>query len=476
MKRSTIVAVLILMVAAAIRLVGINSQLWLDEIWSIRLAQTAGSPLGVFTLHHDNNHWLNTLVLYFLGPGRPWWTYHLLPEITGIATVLLGWLIARRRGAAQGIAALILLGASEFLVEYSSDARGYAPAGFFAMLCAWLLERHLSTPRRWSAALLAISAILGLLSHLTFLVIFAGLIAASIIALRRRRSWAATMTRAAIWWAVPLAAIVTLFIVDDFPHIMRGGGPPTPIDLPAQTAAMSLGLPLSGILAPLCGIFVMLICALQIWRLFRAADPLWPLFLAAFLFVPLVIFFLPRTTYLHPRYIYVAVPFLLLLLGLELGYWISTSKLLHCAAIAVLIAFCIANAIAMRPFFTKGRGDYLGALKYMSANTTSPQIVVDTADRHPDSTLMVLQYYAQYYLSPPRPLATLHINQLPGQYPQWLLAEQDRGPSLTLNSTSFERKRTFPTGAITSGIPWTVYESADDQARVTPSNLKKLSG
>ena len=105
MKASTPAVVAMLLIAAAVRLGGINCQLWLDEVWSIRLAQKAGSPLGIILnheLHHDNNHWLNTLYVYYLGPGRPWWTYHVLAEVTGIATVVLGYVIARRRGPMAG--------------------------------------------------------------------------------------------------------------------------------------------------------------------------------------------------------------------------------------------------------------------------------------------------------------------------------------------------------------------------------------
>jgi uncharacterized membrane protein len=268
-RTANLLAAAILIAAAAIRLAGINQQLWLDEIWSIRLSQLAGSPAGVFLLHHDNNHWLNTLYLQCLGPGRPWWTYHLLAEFTGIGTVLLGWLIARRQGNAQGLAALILLGSSEFLVEFSTDARGYAPAGFFALLCLWLLEKHLARPRRWTVALMAASAAAGLLSHLTFVVILAGLIAASIIALLRRRPWIAALGDTALWWAVPIALIAVLYWVD-VRLMVRGGGPPTPPDLASQAAAMILGLPI-GSAACVLAILAMALCAAALRRLYRAA-------------------------------------------------------------------------------------------------------------------------------------------------------------------------------------------------------------
>src|ERR1700722_8433031 len=108
-----IIVAALLLGAAAVRLAGINDQLWLDEIWSINLARTAATVSDIlFTLHHDNNHWINTLYVHFLGPGRAWWVYHIPAEVTGIGTVVVGWLLARR-----GTALLIVLGAWGVLVE-----------------------------------------------------------------------------------------------------------------------------------------------------------------------------------------------------------------------------------------------------------------------------------------------------------------------------------------------------------------------
>ena len=57
-----------LIVAALIlRIRGTHNDLWLDELISLHLACGVKSPWQVFTaIHNDNNHYLNTLYLFFL--------------------------------------------------------------------------------------------------------------------------------------------------------------------------------------------------------------------------------------------------------------------------------------------------------------------------------------------------------------------------------------------------------------------------
>jgi hypothetical protein len=476
-RSANIVGVLILLAAAALRLAGVNDQLWLDEIWSIRMAQAAATPVGVFTnptLHHDNNHWLNTLYLQRLGPGRPWWTYHLLAEATGIGTVLIGWLLARRRGEWEGLAALVLLGAAEFLIEYSAEARGYAPAGFFALLCAWLLERHLEQPKRWTAALMAASAVAGILSHLTFVVILAGLIASSAIAVARRRGWKSVPAFTLIWWAVPVATIALLYFVS-VRHMIVGGGPPTASDLAAQAAAMTLGIPVGSVAAPIIGTVAVLLCAWRIRRLYRAADPLWPLMLAALIFAVGVLLFWPRTDFIHPRYIYLAVPLLLTALGMELGSWLSGRPPARFLAAIAIAGFVIVNACTLTPFLRIGRGDYENALRYMIDHTTGPVVVIGTDDR-PTPTMMVLQYDDQYHVHSPKPLFTINADHWGNQWPQWMVTERDLGENVTdPDGIPFIRRAEYPKASVSSGIPWTIYEAQAAAPNVSPDNLRPLS-
>src|ERR1700722_3533163 len=209
-RRKMAWAAALLVAAAVVRLAGINQQLWLDEIWSIRWGQSARSVWEVFLLHTDNNHWLNTIYLRCLGGGRPWWMYHVLAEVTGIGTVVLGWRIS-----GKSCVALVLLGASDFLVEYSTDARGDAPAGFFALLCVWMMKEQLERPGEWRAVALGVSACLGVVSHFTFVVILAGLVGAWMVELRRQGVGpAVAVYRTLIVWGGAGGLAGLLYLVD----------------------------------------------------------------------------------------------------------------------------------------------------------------------------------------------------------------------------------------------------------------------
>jgi hypothetical protein len=401
--------------------------------------------------------------------------YHVLPEVTGIGTVWLGWLIARRRGMWQGLCALVLLGGCEFLIEFSSDARGYAPAGFFALLCWWMLEDQIARPRRWKMALTSAAAVMGCLSHLTFVVVLAGLIGMSVVAVKRRVSWGSAIAQTLLWWSVPVAALITLYFVD-IRDMVRGGGPPTPDDLASQAAAMVLGLPFDSLLAGVAGVIVLFLCAIQLRRIYRAADPVWVLGVVCFLFVPAVLLFVPRTEYLHPRYIYVAVPVMLIVLGMEIG------RYPRAVPIAFLVAFCGFNAVRLGPFLRLGRGDYAGAVRFMVVNTKTAksELIVGVHDTHPSSnpTLMVAEYYLEYHEPGVRKLVmwTIQGDYWRDQWPQWMIAEGEPGPVIAIeNGESFNLAATFPKGAVASGIPWTVYESRWGRADVRLEEMRRVS-
>jgi hypothetical protein len=79
------ICISLILAGAMLRIRGARNDLWLDEIWSLKLAQSAKSVMEIFTrLHHDNNNYLNTLYLY-LAPNRGnWWGYRFLSIAAGI--------------------------------------------------------------------------------------------------------------------------------------------------------------------------------------------------------------------------------------------------------------------------------------------------------------------------------------------------------------------------------------------------------
>ena len=62
----------IVVLALFLRAVCLSAELWLDEVWSWEFAHTAATPWEIFmgpNHHHDNNHKLNTLYLFFIPDG-----------------------------------------------------------------------------------------------------------------------------------------------------------------------------------------------------------------------------------------------------------------------------------------------------------------------------------------------------------------------------------------------------------------------
>jgi hypothetical protein len=223
-------------------------------------------------------------------------------------------------------------------------------------------------------------------------------------------------------------------------------------------------------------ILAMALCAAALRRLYRAADPAWPLFLTAWLFAPAVLFLWPKSDYIHPRYIYVALPLLMVLLALELGRWLSGPWPARLLAAAALAGFVAVNSIPLSTLLRVGRGDYVGALRYMIAHTPGNIMIVGTDQLHPTSTVMVLQYYDRYSFPPLPRLMTLKGTDWGDQWPQWLVLEQDYGPTLAAGAAvPFIRQAAFPSGAVADGISWTVYEVQSGTAYVRPDNLMNLT-
>ncbi len=80
--------------AVGARLPGLFTELWVDEVWSLRDVLALQSWTDIFvTLRIDNNHHLNGLWLYWLGSGQHQALYRLLAFVSGLGTVVIAWRI-----------------------------------------------------------------------------------------------------------------------------------------------------------------------------------------------------------------------------------------------------------------------------------------------------------------------------------------------------------------------------------------------
>lgn len=209
------------LVATALRLAGCLDGLWLDEIWSWAIARQLEGPIDLFRNHAvDNNHPLNTLMLWALGDLTAWQIYRLPVAVFGIAAVYLGWLWAKPRGKLAQIATAVTLAVAYPLVLYGSEARGYGYAVGFAMLLLVAGDGRASRSWIWACAYAA-AAVLGILSHFTFV----PLLLASAVWLALEMGFrAARWTRWSAMHAIPCAFLL-LYTWGFAARMEYGGGP-----------------------------------------------------------------------------------------------------------------------------------------------------------------------------------------------------------------------------------------------------------
>ena len=203
----------LLALAGALRFIGLNGDLWMDEVFTLvnYVQPGLGTVVGDFT--DDNQHALYSL--------SSWLTIRLLGEtpvalrlpalLFGLASIWATIRLGRRHiGIRQAWLAAILLAVSYHHIWFSQNARGYT-----ILLCATLLATDLflralesGSARVWIAY--AVTLAFGMWAHLT-MVFFAaahGLIAGAILL----RAGTLGGKRADPLWALTLAGWLTLHV------------------------------------------------------------------------------------------------------------------------------------------------------------------------------------------------------------------------------------------------------------------------
>lgn len=223
MKRTSLVCLLLLLTALAVRVVSLGGQsVWWDEAFTWQSAGHGLTQLWQTQLAGDRNPPLYPLLAALWGSLAGWSEFSLrfLPLMLIIVGLAFAANLARRLfGSRAAVWTLALAALSPPLIGYAQEARAYAL--FFAATAATLYfalkirDFGSIRPRRlWLALLMAEAALLT--SHYFALPIVAALNVFVLIDLIRRR----TPTRSIWWWligqfaaALPLAIWVTIVLV-----------------------------------------------------------------------------------------------------------------------------------------------------------------------------------------------------------------------------------------------------------------------
>jgi hypothetical protein len=354
----------LLVVAAVLRVAGGRNDLWLDEIWSILVARDVRSPLDVFTrLHHEINHYGNTLWIWLAGERGNWFGYRVPSLVAGIASVVLAGAIARRRGAPAVIATTAVTSLSYVLVLYSSEVRGYAALVFFSFLYLLLLDVYLRRGDARLGAALAACAILGLVSHLGF----AAVLLAAIPAVACGFATRGVARRLALCFALPMLCLAALYWFDVRRIVEGGGGVATGSFIADYGTALAwmLGAPAHPAAQLTACVAAVVLLDAGLRRVARSDRAMALFFAGTIVVFPLALAVARGSPILYTRHFLVPIAFGTLLLGFEIAALWERGRGGRWLAGAALAAFALANAAHLRELVVFGRGENASALRHL---------------------------------------------------------------------------------------------------------------
>jgi MFS family permease len=381
-----------------LRIAAARGELWLDEIWTIQGVQAAHSPADiVLSLKHDNNHFLNSFMVYLIGPDGAAWMNRCPAVIAGSLTVLLAGWIQRRRGSATTLAALGLCGFSFLLVNYSSEARGYAYEMFFALAAFGILCQMKEVPSLGWECVFAATCILGFLAHPLFLNVYLAAQVWTLFSFHRRLGMdkRARPRLAAILFrtVIPGLFFGWLYWVN-LSQMSIGGGDAQPyFNVIAQTMSLAVGGPFNAPFAYLAAAVMALFTVAAFWSAFRQSPQRAAFYFCVTLIFPALLLVLAPRKDIYPRYFLISVLFLLMLWSDYVGdvcRRYARGKLFVTLALATWV---LANGWHIAQLIRLERGHYQAAIELMRQDTLGSQVAV--LMDHPFRQGTILDYYGQ---------------------------------------------------------------------------------
>lgn len=385
--------VTMILLGSALRIAGSTDPLWLDETWSMLLLKPIQNIGQIFTnIHLDNNHYLNSVYLFLLGPDRMPFLYRIPSLLSGILLlILLPLHFFRKKQYLQSVIVAILLASSEFLIDLSGQARGYMPM----LLCCYLsfecLDAYRKHNKSSTALLFGITALIAFLWQLTFAELYLPLFLWSLFFLHHRYKTAGTLLqKMAFLHAIPLLGLATLYWVD-LRFLQIGFQRENPLLIVMiQTFMWITGTTHAKLLTAVW----LVVCALYIGamgqHMFRYGTVRQQgMFAATLVLSTLLLTFV--TTGALARHFLPLCALLLLLFTYELSRaWKRSVRGQWCVVFLVAM-YCAGNLYDTALLLQHGRGEAVPVLQYIAAHDSSPTIRIFT--KYPPLVTNLSAYY-----------------------------------------------------------------------------------
>ena len=458
-----------LMVASVVRFIASLDNFWLDEIWSWMIARQLASPLEVITrVHHGNNHYLNTFVLLAFGDGTPMQYYRWPAVAAGIGTVVLAGVVARNWNSVAAVTATVITGSSFLLIQYSSEARGYAYLLFFAIASFAVMQESLKKQRAIYEALFAFFTLMGFLSHPTYAFAFAAFFSWSIWDRVSSDGWLSRRHLVPFIFEVliPFGFLLVLYVLD-WRHLYIGGGDERAAwRVFAQATSAAFGGPLEGQLPVLVAAAVLVVAMDALYQMYRTRSDLWVPMTVAVFALPAIVVIVVQPESSYPRYFLVNMLFLQLLMSWYLGWMFDRphGKIAYLVIMAIILG---GNSYWTGRFLKHGRGGYEEAVDYLLANSSRPQVLV--ASDHDFRNRMVLEYHF-WRVGAMHRFVYIEQGQWSPEAPEWFVLHdfsQNFVPPESIRrepEREYQLEKVFPYSGL-SGFNWALYRH---HARVSP--------
>ena len=459
--RATVPLVVLAVTAVGLRLAAARGDLVLDEIWSWLIASQAESAWQIFVMPVDNNHILNTLVLYALGPKAPLWAYRLPAVLAGSLALWFAYRLARRQGRVAPISILTLLGFSHVLILFGTEARGYGYVACCTLAAWWAIEKYLDRPQLRYARAFGLASSLGFLSHLTFMFAYLALGVYSAMKMRLRRGgW----RRLVVLNRLPVLTCILLL----FTYVLGmaiGGGTQSPLfDTLLATLSLMAGGPERGVAAYVAAFVMAALLAISLAAECRLDRARGVMYLTAIFVWPAVVLAVTGHAFVYPRYFLVPMIFGYVAVGSLFARWFQAGRFGRSAVSLLLVGYVACNLVPVVSLIGQGRGQYSTAVRWMAEHTAGPAVTV--ASDHDFRNWLVAGFYAdrdsQAYSESGKTLVYVNQTEYPGQGTEWFLRHSFSGESAPPDSLTdpfgnkYELVQVFPSGSI-SGWTWWLY-------------------
>ena len=461
----------ILILALILRILGARGDLWLDELWSLKLIDEVRARHDLlWGLAVDNNHYLNTLYLALVGADAPVLLRRAFSIALGTATVFCAGLAVRRSGSVAVLAAMALFACTYPMVIYGSEARGYAGLILMTLLALTLTEGATAGSTGDRRKLGLVNA-LGVLFQPIMLGGIAGVMAWSAWIKRPggRPTRAAILggiaaTMQTFSWTVrlliPVVAIIAIAVLHAGGYRIAGSVPFSVTGFVAGYGRM-LGLILGMVdTVPNWVPLVAAAAALTLgWRFVFREDPNRLGFYLIFLVGLPLAMFVARLPNVHfPRYYLApAIVFLLLLAELFAAAWSrgGAARLLG-LFLAALIA--VGNGVEVGRLLRDGRDQTAAVMRMVGGN--GPVTVTTDQDAR---NKPIIEFFAKRF---DLPITYVPTAEICARDPQWLLSSSTASKMPEALDTStvgckkiFVKQASFSQWGL-SGLPWTIYRAA----------------